>query len=238
MGSPARLRLPDVHEERLRMWRRKVGVGLVAAAALMLFAASASAATERLRLDFRSGGGGFAGPVSTQGSLTGATFSVAIVRGTLGAFSPVVWNRPGQARCGTPDARAMFPSPGHRRVPAMLDAETVWALPVVGGCGNLTLPAHQPGFEIDTGAGFSHREPIGGAQTAPAGDHRYRYVLTGAGAPAAFRFQDDYLGDNGGRLRITVRDARPSDCGQGGWLNFGVYASARECRALIPDIPA
>jgi hypothetical protein len=67
------------------------------------------------------------------------------------------------------------------------------------------------GFQIDTGSGFGHREPDGGPFSAPTRSHKYRYVVTGQGAPASFRFLDTPNDDNYGVLKISVKRLKSSN---------------------------
>jgi hypothetical protein len=224
------------------MSRRLVGAGLATLLAALVGASSASAiSTESLVLDSRGPGSeGFAGPVATSASVPANRFVVARVRGTIGAFTPATWTSGRYVICGRPGPTPLFPSLGAPgRTPAHIDAETIWALPVRGGCGDLTLPAHNESFEASTnGTTYDNPEARGGARSTPLPSHTYAYVLRGTGAPVSFRFADRNLGDNSGELRIQVRDARNSDCNGVGWQDFGAYSSRAQCRALVPAAPA
>lgn len=100
---------------------------------------------------------------------------------------------------GSPDT-ILFPSPGESAEQAGLDAEVGYASPV-----DTTLPFHNGvGFVMDTGLGFSHREPIGGAVSVPSPDHSYEYEVAGTGAVLQVKWQDSAYGDNNGMFRVDI----------------------------------
>jgi hypothetical protein len=219
------------------MSRRIAGVGLAALMSSLALAAPAAAINERVLLDSRAGTAPYAGPAGSSSQIADDTFAIASVRGTVAAYTPSVWASPEFATCGATTNRPTFLSPGATTGPANMDAETIFALPVRGGCDNVELPVHTSQFEVDLGGGFAHVEPIGGGRTSPAVSHRYRYIFEGTGAKVAFRLRDSFLEDNNGILRIRVRDAVAADCDNEGYLDFGVYRSERQCRRLIPARP-
>jgi len=99
------------------------------------------------------------------------------------------------------------------------------------------LPVHAGNFQIEksTSPGFSHREPIGGPYSKPAGDNKYSYPLKGDGTDTSFRFQldDQPLDDNYGMLRIRVTQARESDCKQADFRAFGGFTKERACKDYV-----
>lgn len=193
---------------------RKFRVPLVAVTACLMCVAPASAAltgTETLKLDsYKTPNTGVAGPVSTADTLAAGQLYNVTVRGTYSAYLPSLWlgsEAPSLLPCGAPKNAPVTPSPagpGTGRVGA--DAETIFAAIERGGCNN-PYPRHHSHFQINTGTGFAHPEPVGGPVATPSADNGYSYAVTGAGQPAAFRIEDFDTRDNYGQLTITVTRA-------------------------------
>ncbi len=116
--------------------------------------------------------------------------------------------------CGPFEARPQRASRGQRPAPVFMYAEFHFALPRdwfdrANDCAR--LPLHHGGFEMTAGTTFKHMDPIGGAPTAVARGHSYRYLLQGAGKVGRFRLRDTKPRDNNGVLTISLRRARASE---------------------------
>ncbi len=193
---------------------RALLLGMVVAGGALITLVSAAAGEQTLELNSRQQLGPYrsvAGPVSTTESLaSGATYDV-LVTGTASIWSTAEWAE--GPPCGEPEAHPMFPSPGVENGPVGWDAATVFAVPPQAAfdgfkCNSGVIPFGAPdtgpGFEVSTGKSFSRINPFAGARSVPSPAHTYRYVVTGAGAPASFQFADEPLDDNYGIFRITV----------------------------------
>lgn len=105
---------------------------------------------------------------------------------------------------GSPEADAQFPSTpgGVTRVSTQVgvDPDTLFAWP----SAHPHVAGHDTTFEIDTGSGFSHVEPVGGPYSTPQGGHLYQYHLVGQGQPVKFRINDSPLTDNYGAFQILI----------------------------------
>jgi hypothetical protein len=132
----------------------------------------------------------------------------------------------------------MFPSPATANGKVGLDADTAFAATGLASWCTTSpagVPRHNRVFEISTGGGFGHKEPVTGAHTTPRADHSYRYLLTGQGATAKFSFRmvDDPLRDNYGVLRITISRQTAEDCKRDGWRQFGVFSNQGDCVSYV-----
>lgn len=198
------------------MTRMMLGGALVAATVALAAAPAvanddANVKNEKLSLDTFSQGG--PNVVSTSKPLAaGAPYTVK-VDGTVNIEPIRDWSHPGG--CGTPDKKPKHKSPGVTNGPVGWDAETVFAIPAPFSrpgfaCIAGAVPFHSTkwyagGFQINTGAGFGHREPVDGPFSAPRSSHQYTYVVTGSGSPASFRFADFPNDDNYGVLSVHVK---------------------------------
>jgi hypothetical protein len=130
-------------------------------------------------------GPGPTAPVSTSGPLDPTKHYLAEVQGTYSLWSKASWARPCDL---TFKAAPIFASPGTANGPVGVDPEFIFAAPEGSVRCNKTKPLHFEEFEINTGGGFAHREPLG-APSAPTADHRYTYLLPGGGTVASFSFR-------------------------------------------------
>ncbi len=189
--------------------RLAAGVALVLA-----FAPAASAALpETLALNtYDAGTADFTPVIASTDALTAGQFYVATVTGTFSNVAATHWTE--RETCGSPEADAMFPSPGRPASRVGKDAEWAFAHTRIGtgGCG--PLPERGTAFQVATNGTFGHpSQPIGGAGSAPRGSHSYAYLLAGTGGPVRFRLRDVNTRDNYGVLQIVLRAATPADCG-------------------------
>jgi hypothetical protein len=152
--------------------------------------------------------------VKTAQPLTAGASYIVRVTGTASIWRIGQWSQPGTF-CGVAEAGPMFGSPATARTgPVGWDAETIFAVPPkVDFRGFTCVPAQIPfhslrqspgGVAFDTGAGFTHLEPIGGPFEVPRADHTYHYRITGTGALLAVTFGDQPRGDNYGAFDVTV----------------------------------
>lgn len=128
------------------------------------------------------------------------TASVSYLVTVTGAVSD--WNAP--LAKGQPEPDATYPTQHEARKSTQvgIDAETLFAQP---SNFSHTL-GHWTQFQINTGSGWSHVEPVGGPYSKPVAGHTYTYHLTGKGQPVAFRWYDpNAYADNYGAFRITVQ---------------------------------
>ena len=150
--------------------------------------APAGATLETFFVDAKESGGGS----STMLLESGVTYSV-VVTGN--------WREIDDLSGGVPDS-VLFPSPGEAVQDAGKDPETLYAGPSAG-----SYPAHGTAFQFNSGSGFAHIEPVGGAVSSPVGSHVYTYEITGQGAVLSAKVVDTDYGDNNGLLRVDISEA-------------------------------
>jgi hypothetical protein len=205
----------------------------ITAAALLAGGATALAAPSipagALVLDTHdTGHTGAAGPVKGDAALAAGDWYVVKVQGTFAA-----WTSWPSRRCGTVEPAPMWRSEDVTDAPAGDDAEFRFAQPNEkrAACAAAHLPRRTGIFQINAGGGWGHPDPIGGVPSNPTNNHAYSYAVKGTGAKPRFRLKDWHTGDNNGRLAITVRAAKASDCAAG-FASFG-FADAGSCTAVL-----
>jgi hypothetical protein len=188
-----------------------------AALAAALLSTSPALGAENLRLDARDAANAGGSVVNTAASLAAGQRYMAIVSGTVSIWSAEQWRSHDAEVCGAPESAPITPSSDATNGPTGWDADTVFGVPSGVFFNDFTcvpsqIPFHSlkqssQGFQINTGAGFQHVEPFGGARSVPRADHTYVYDLTGSGQPAGFKFSDQPANDNYGVLKIQVLTA-------------------------------
>jgi hypothetical protein len=203
----------------------------VATAALLAGGATALAAPSipagAVILDTHdTGHTGAAGPVKGTDALTSGSWYVVKVQGTFSA-----WTNWPSRRCGVVEPAPMWRSEDVADAPAGDDAEFRFAQPneKKSACKAADLPRRTGIFQINAGSGWGHPDPIGGVPAKPTSNHTYSYAVQGTGSKPKFRLKDWHTGDNNGRLAITVRAAKASDC-TAGYASFG-FGDAASCVA-------
>jgi hypothetical protein len=188
-----------------------------AAMAAALLTTSPALAAENLRLDARDGADSGGSTVNTAAPLASGQRYMAVVTGTASIWSAEQWRSHDADVCGASESAPITPSSDSPNGPTGWDADTVFAVPSGVFFNNFTcvpsqIPFHSlkqssQGFQINTGAGFQHVEPFGGARSVPRADHTYVYDLTGSGQSAIFKFSDQPAKDNYGVFKIQVLTA-------------------------------
>lgn len=205
-----------------------IALATVGGATATAFASGAAPTpgNQALRLDsYEPNNDGAAGPVRGV-SLPNNKLFVAEVQGTFSYYSAINWvhpQHPWHIVCGTALAAPMFQSPDRPQGGKVgFDAEFVFGRPWrVRRCNRARLPVRWGNFQINTGFGWSHHDPLGGIPTAPSAEHAYSYALRGTGSRPRFRLLDRQTDDNYGVLHIHIRRAVPGDCANDGWQLFG-----------------
>ncbi len=162
------------------------------------------------------------------------TANVPYVLSVRGTYSGWARERYRGKRCGRPEPRPMYPSPGRPNGRVGLDAEFVFGS-AADYCRTITFPVAGTIFRARTDRDFFTPIPLR-APTAPRADHTYRYPLMGAGRRARFRLPDTFTADNYGRLRFIVREATPSDCTLNRFALWG-YPDEATCMAAAQGAP-
>jgi hypothetical protein len=214
-------------------------------------AAYAHATAETLTLDLHHGT-----TVKTEERLELDTWYVATVQGTASFHFAGTWSHPerifnktGKKKkatvCGTPEPAPMFASPGTTSGPVGFDAETLFARPVpVSTCTNEPAPRPTRRFQLNEGARWHHLSSLSGRFSTPRPDHAYSYALLGRDHKLSFRVRDNPSYDNYGQLKITLRPAVATDCGNRQWRNFfdawdhPWFTDEAECLAEVAPTPA
>jgi hypothetical protein len=205
--------------------KRVLALALAAVVPLCLAGtAEAGVTTEILSLDaYQSPNDGTAGPVSTSKTLDNGAFYGVVATGTFSFYGPEQWSvPPSKAICGTPEPAPQRPSPGRTNGKVGMDVETIFATPFqFDSCGGFHPPVHWTSFQMNTGSGFTHVEPVDGAHSTPNRYHTYAYLIRGSGQPASFELQDADTTDNYGVVTILVQRLRGDDCKKDGWRQYG-----------------
>jgi hypothetical protein len=185
--------------------------------AAALLSATPALAAENLRLDARDAANAGGSVVNTAAPLSTGQRYMAIVSGTASIWSAEQWRSHEADVCGASESAPITPSSDAPNGPTGWDADTVFAVPSGVFFNDFTcvpsqIPFHSvkqssQGFLINTGAGFQHVEPFGGARSVPRADHTYVYDLTGSGQSATFKFSDQPAKDNYGVFKIQVLTA-------------------------------
>lgn len=144
--------------------------------------------------------------VSSSNALPNGVTCLISVQGTYSDWNLALNN-------GSPEADAQFPSTpsGVTRISTQvgIDADTLFAYPTA----HPQTPGHWTDFQIDTGSGFAHVEPVGGPYTTPQTGHVYTYHVVGQGSAVRFRINDSPLNDNYGALQIIISGVPVSPSG-------------------------
>jgi hypothetical protein len=137
--------------------------------------------------------------------------------------------------CGAPEGTPRYRSPGTRnRGGSGMDAEYVFARPQRGGA--CAVPTRWSNFQINSRRSWRNPRPGGRYSHGPSERHLYGYYVRGHGKAIKFRLVDrPGSRDNYGQLKITVRAARPADCGFDGWRAWS-FATDAACRAGIDAV--
>ncbi len=134
-----------------------------------------------------------------------ATSTATLLAGAAYRFS-VTGNRDGDDDYTGVDTNVddvLYPSDGQpASSDATHDADVKYAL--VSPTDPDTVPTHDSSFEIDTGSGYSHIEPVGGPYSAPQPGHVYDFEVTGEGSVVSFRINGADQTDNNGQYRIDI----------------------------------
>jgi hypothetical protein len=211
-------------------------VVLMVAGAILVLPGAANAA---VFLDTHDPGGDRFTPVKrTEEKLAAGKPYVVTVKGTFSLYNRS-WVRP-RGRCGTPLRRPQFRSRGVENGPVGADAVFVFAekrrqCRLAGG-----TPYTWAGLQVAVGGRYSELDGLLHDLTGPRADHAYRFAVTGRGARMRIRMRDPNTQDNYGRLRFTLRRARPDECGR--FLQWG-FDTEPECIVAAggtppPDPPA
>ncbi len=199
----------------------------LALAGFALVPASAQAETKYLD-SFDRGRDRYAGPVRFAQRLENGRPYVVAAQGTVSFFS----NSAYADNCGSkPELRPLFASRGRPRGPVGFDPEFIFAEPRARGqCRQPTPPFRSLSFQMSAGLAFRHPAPLGSAPEVPTPRHGYAYPLVGRGQRPRFRLYDENTRDNYGRLKVTVRRARGTDCAGEQFTQFG-FATVADCVA-------
>jgi hypothetical protein len=177
--------------------------------AALALPAGAHAAVETLELDAHEPAPGAQATAIGATALAAGGAYLVTVTGTYSIVRASRWALP--PVCGTPLAAPLFATLGIANGEVGTDAELQFARTAGHGCSG-PYPRPHNRFQIDVGNGFRHVVPEGGPFEAPAEGNRYRYRVTGTGAPARFRLWDEPASDNYGVLRIVVAETdTPAD---------------------------
>ncbi|MDO9356730.1 MAG: hypothetical protein Q7T55_23740 [Solirubrobacteraceae bacterium] len=130
------------------------------------------------------------------------------VKGNFSNYGQSLWNQGPKAywrTCGVTQP-ITFPTAAERTAGAVAgaDAERIFAIPAVRGCGNLVLPftSEKSGglrISINPAKTFYNPAPI---SSNPA-TNTYVYRVVGQGVDPKFRIEDGSRTDNAGRLQAT-----------------------------------
>lgn len=157
---------------------------------------------EALDLDTRGVDGAPGPTVSTQDVLVTGVRYVVTIAGTYSRWSAATWQ---DSRFHTSCGEAEHTAAGPVGADAEVSFAEVRSLKNGQSCTAAPLPSHNGLLLMSTGGPFTHSEPAQGFVTQPRADHRYAYLIVGAGAPLSVRLTDAVSSDNYGTLRITVR---------------------------------
>jgi hypothetical protein len=206
----------------------------IAAAILSLaaFAGSAAAITPTigstpttLSFDtYDAGNTGTVGPVATSANLSSGRYYVVTEQGTWSNWGATLWDY-GKV-CGTATAAPLWSSPVGVNYKAGIDPLFVYAFARQKryDCTKLTTPKANDKFQFSvSGSTGTYRTwPAVGNPSTPSSDHSYTFFV-GSGVnnrPLYFRYVDPHSSDNYGEAHLSVRTAKDSDCGNGGWQYF------------------
>lgn len=121
---------------------------------------------------------------------------------------------------GTPDANALYPTPGSRTSTQVgYDPETLYAY--YSGSPPGSPIGHVTNFQMNLGGGYVHVEPSDGPHATPVSGHKYSYQVTGQGQRASFIFVDSpgQYADNYGYVYITIDALTETDLPPAGPTN-------------------
>ncbi len=180
---------------------------------------------------YESPNDGAAGPVLTTSPLKAGAVYAITVSGTVSAYAASLWTATpaGLYACGPVEPQPATPSPGVPNGKVHADAEMLFGSILKFRCEDFSppFPRHYTNFQMNTGTGWAHLDPVGGTPTSIAPGHSYTYLVTGNGVPVGFRQLDSSTTDNYGIYTITVGGGET--CKKDGWRAYGVFANQGDC---------